>query len=111
MCLAVIGANGAGKYTAVNVLVGMQQFGLHPEDRRPSPCVRGSARLHHLELHMQETPTLYILWRFAGNDDKESIVFMSDNLSVDEEFVRSVKWRIAGAIGSVCPCTDPKGAE
>ena len=24
---------------------------------------------------------------------------------------RSVKRRIAGAIGSVCPCTDPKGAE
>ena len=60
---------------------------------------------------MQETPTLYILWRFAGNDDKESIVFMSDDLSVDEEFVRSVKWRIAGAFGSVCPFTDPKGVE
>ena len=60
---------------------------------------------------MQETPTLYILWRFAGNDDKESIVFMSDDLSVDEEFVRSVKWCIACAIGSVCSCTDPKGAE
>ena len=45
--------------------------------------------LHHLELHMQETPTLYILWHFAGNDDKEAIVFMSDDLSVDEEFVRS----------------------
>ena len=85
-------------------------FGLHPEDRRPSPCVRGSARLH-LELHMQETPMLYILWRCAGNDDKESIVFMSDDLSVDEEFVRSVKWRIAGAIDSVCPCTDSKGAK
>ena len=54
---------------------------------------------------------LYILWRFAGNDDKESIVFMSNDLSGDEEFVRSVKWRNAGSIGSVCPCTDPKGAE
>ena len=52
---------------------------------------------------MQETPTLYILWHkhFAGNDDKEAIVFMSDDISVDEEFVRSVKRRIAGAIGSV----------
>ena len=44
-----------------------------------------------------------IMWRLAGNDDKESIVFMSDDLSVDEEFVRSVKRRIAGAIGSACP--------
>ena len=40
---------------------------------------------------MQETPTLYILWHFAGNDDKEAIVFMSDDISVDEEFIRSVK--------------------
>ena len=60
---------------------------------------------------MQETPTLYILWHFAGNDDKEAIVFMSDDIFVDAEFVRSVKRRIAAAIGSVCSCTDPKGAE
>ena len=56
---------------------------------------------------MQETPTLYILWRFAGNDDKESIVFMSDDLSVDEEFVRSVKRRIAGVFGWVRSCFNP----
>ena len=26
---------------------------------------------HHLEKHMQETPTAYIMWRFAGNDDRD----------------------------------------
>ena len=33
---------------------------------------------HHLEKHMQETPTLYFMWRFVGNDDKVSIDFKSD---------------------------------
>ena len=48
------------------------------------------------------------MWRFAGNDDKESIKFKSDELSVDEESVRSVKWCIDGATGGVCLCADPK---
>ena len=29
---------------------------------------------HHLEKHMQETPTAYIMWRFAGNDDRDLAV-------------------------------------
>ena len=40
---------------------------------------------YYLEKHMQETPTQYIMWRFAGNDDKESIEFKFDELYVDEE--------------------------
>ena len=109
--VAVIGANGAGKYTAVNVLVG--------EQAPTSGSIWKTAGLrlayvaqhafHHLEKHMQETPTQYTMWRFAGNDHKESIEFKSDELSVDEESARSVKWGIDGVTGSVRPCTDPKG--
>merc|ERR1712003_450775 len=63
---------------------------------------------HHLEKHMQETPTQYIMWRFAGNDDKESIEFKSQELSVDEEKARAQKWCIDGVTGGVRRCTDPK---
>merc|ERR1712137_146324 len=63
---------------------------------------------HHLEKHMQETPTAYIMWRFAGNDDKESIEFKTDDLSVDEEKAREQKWCIDGVTGGVRRCTDPK---
>merc|ERR1712137_498902 len=63
---------------------------------------------HHLEKHMQETPTAYIMWRFAGNDDKESIEFKSDDLSVDEEKAREQKWCIDSVTGSVRRCTDPR---
>ena len=32
---------------------------------------------HRLEKHMQETPTAYIMWRFAGNDDRDLDLEMS----------------------------------
>merc|ERR1712012_1290418 len=78
--VAVIGANGAGKSTAIKVLVGEQ---LPTEG---SIWKAAGLRLayvaqhafHHLEKHMQETPTAYIMWRFAGNDDKESIELKTD---------------------------------
>merc|ERR1719421_649464 len=63
---------------------------------------------HHLEKHMQETATQYIMWRFAGNDDKESLEFKSQELSVDEEKARSMKWCIDTVSGGVRRCTDPK---
>merc|ERR1712153_70689 len=57
---------------------------------------------------MQETPTQYIMWRFAGNDDKESLEFKSTELSVDEEKARSQKWCIDAVSGNVRRCIDPK---
>merc|ERR1711870_204999 len=63
---------------------------------------------HHLEKHMTKTATQYIMWRFAGNDDKESLEFKSTELSVDEEAARSKKWCIDSVTGGVRRCTDPK---
>jgi len=107
--VAVIGANGAGKSTAIKVLVGEQL------PTTGSIWKAGGLRLayvaqhafHHLEKHMHETATQYIMWRFAGNDDKESIEFKSDELSVDEEAARSAKWCIDGVTGTVRRCVLP----
>merc|ERR1711881_680279 len=60
------------------------------------------------EKHMQKTPTEYIMWRFAGNDDKESIEFKTMELSVDEEKARAQKWCIDGVSGAVRRTTNPK---
>merc|ERR1712242_630561 len=83
--VAVIGANGAGKSTAIKVLVG--------EAKPTEGTIWKAAGLrmayvaqhafHHLEKHMQTTPAQYIMWRFAGNDDKESLEFHTKELSVD----------------------------
>merc|ERR1712149_99115 len=115
--VAVIGANGAGKSTAIKVLVG--------EAKPTEGTIWKAAGLrmayvaqhafHHLEKHMRETPTEYIMWRFAGNDDKESLEFKNMELSVDEEKARAQKWCIDGVTGAVRRVTtakeDPKKAK
>ncbi|KAL9139152.1 elongation factor 3 [Amphidinium carterae] len=108
--VAVIGANGAGKSTAIKVLVGEQKPTEGTIWKAPGLRMAYVAQhaFHHLEKHMQETPTQYIMWRFAGNDDKESIEFKSQELSVDEEKARQVKWCIDTVSGNVRKCIDPK---
>merc|ERR1719194_201575 len=115
--VAVIGANGAGKTTAIKVFVGemMPQQGTIWKASGLRMAYVAQHAFHHLEKHMQETPTQYIMWRFAGNDDKESLEFKSDKLTVDEEAARQVQWCIDGVTGGVRPCTskaeDPKKAK
>merc|ERR1712227_422468 len=101
--VAVIGANGAGKSTAIKVLVGEQKptEGAIWKAAGLRMAYVAQHAFHHLEKHMQETPTQYIMWRFAGNDDKESLEFKSDKLSVDEEKARAQKWCIDSASGQV----------
>jgi len=48
------------------------------------------------------------MWRFAGNDDKESLEFKSQELSVDEEKARAQKWCVDSVSGNVRRCTDVK---
>merc|ERR1719210_2825503 len=108
--VAVIGANGAGKSTAIKILVGEMtpQVGTIWKASGVRMAYVAQHAFHHLEKHMQETPTQYIMWRFAGNDDKESLEFKSDKLSVDEESARAQKWCIDQTRGEVRPATDPK---
>merc|ERR1719194_295405 len=108
--VAVIGANGAGKSTAIKVLVGEQKptEGTIWKAAGLRMAYVAQHAFHHLEKHMRETPTQYIMWRFAGNDDKESLEFKSTELSVDEESARSQKWCTDSVTGTVRKVTDPK---
>merc|ERR1712178_35866 len=108
--VAVIGANGAGKSTAIKVFVGEMtpQEGTIWKAAGLRLAYVAQHAFHHLEKHMDKTPTQYIMWRFAGNDDQESLEFKSDKLSVDEEEARKVQWCIDGVTGGVRPCTNPK---
>merc|ERR1711981_924843 len=108
--VAVIGANGAGKSTAIKVLVGEQKptEGSIWKAAGLRMAYVAQHAFHHLEKHMQLTPTQYIMWRFAGNDDKESLEFKSTELSVDEEKARAQQWCIDSVSGNVRRCTDPK---
>merc|ERR1712070_489725 len=108
--VAVIGANGAGMSTAIKVFVGEMtpQEGTIWKAAGLRLAYVAQHAFHHLEKHMDKTATQYIMWRFAGNDDKESLEFKSDKLTVDEEAAREVQWCIDGVTGGVRPCTNPK---
>merc|ERR1711937_2954 len=115
--VAVIGANGAGKSTAIKVLVGEQKptEGSMWKASGLRMAYVAQHAFHHLEKHMNKTPVEYIMWRFAGNDDKESLEFKSQELSVDEEAARAQKWCIDSSSGAVRLCIsakeDPKKAK
>merc|ERR1712149_25634 len=108
--VAVIGANGAGKSTAIKVLVGEQKptEGSMTKAAGLRMAYVAQHAFHHLEKHMNKTPVQYIMWRFAGNDDQESVDFKTTALSVDEESARAQKWCIDTVSGDVRMCIDPK---
>merc|ERR1719195_2557757 len=113
--VAVIGANGAGKSTAIKLFVG---------EMKPSKGQLWQASglrmayvaqhaFHHLEKHLNKTPTEYIMWRFAGNDDQESLEFKNQEATEDEEILRAVQWMINPTTQEMrkCDTTDSKEAK
>ena len=85
--VGVIGANGAGKSTAIKILIGELKTVQGEVTKHPGMRVAYIAQhaFHHLEKHLHKTPTQYIMWRFAGDEDKEGIDMI--NKEPSEEIV------------------------
>merc|ERR1712137_892484 len=111
--VAVIGANGAGKSTAIKLLIGE----LKPE--AGSIWRHANMRLayvaqhafHHLEKHLDKTPVDYILWRFAGADDRESLENANTETTDDDEKKREQPWFICPKSLEVKKCDMSDSAE
>merc|ERR1719191_1933307 len=111
--VAVIGANGAGKSTAIKLLIGE----LKPE--KGSIWKHQNMRLayvaqhafHHLEKHMEKTPVDYILWRFAGADDRESLENQNKETTDDDAKKRETPWFICPKSLEVKKCSMSDSAE
>jgi len=90
---AVTGANGAGKSTGIKVLIGEIQPQVGEIWKHPNARIAYIAQhaFQHLEKHLNKTPIQYILWRFAGNEDKENVEFLHNEV---EEVVVKKKYRI-----------------
>merc|ERR1711957_358068 len=110
--VAVVGANGAGKSTAIKLLIGE----LKPESgqvwRHQNMRLAYVAQhaFHHLEKHLDKTPVEYIMWRFAGADDRESLENASMDTTDDDGKKREQPWYICPKTFDLkkCDMTDTK---
>merc|ERR1711966_227183 len=106
--VAVIGANGAGKSTAIKVLLGELKASSGEVWRHPDLRLAYVAQhaFQHLEQHLTKTPTQYILQRFAGNDDQEAIDFKANQAEMAES--EKKQYYIDPAKNEVRPCEEKK---
>merc|ERR1711907_751173 len=114
--VAVVGANGAGKSTAIKLLIGElkpEQGSIWRHQNMRLAYVAQHA-FHHLEKHMDKTAVDYIMWRFQGADDKESLENMNMEVTDDDEKKRERPWFICpkSLEGKKCDMTDtPEGKK
>lgn len=85
--VAVIGANGAGKSTAIKILIGELAPSSGTIWKHPNLRIAYVAQhaFQHLEKHVNKTPVQYIMWRFAGNEDKESVEHLQNRVDTQRD--------------------------
>merc|ERR1719484_264354 len=89
--VAVIGVNGAGKSTMIKLLIGEitpnEGQGKGDVTRHPNMRLAYVAQhaFHHIENHLEKTPTNYLEWRFSGGMDREGQPKNFLELDEDEE--------------------------
>merc|ERR1712232_1082543 len=114
--VSVVGANGAGKSTAIKLLIGelKPEVGKITRHQNMRLAYVAQHAFHHLEKHMDKTAVDYIMWRFQGADDKESLENMNMEVTDDDEKKRERPWFICPKSLEVkkCDMTDtPEGKK
>lgn len=97
--VAVIGANGAGKSTAIKILIGELAPTAGTIMKHPNLRIAYVAQhaFRHLEKHINKTPVQYIMWRFAGNEDKESVENLQKRVDTQRDETDIVQYCINSA--------------
>merc|ERR1711935_317729 len=113
--VAVVGANGAGKSTAIKLLIGelKPEVGTIWRHQNMRLAYVAQHAFHHLEKHLDKTAVDYIMWRFAGADDKESLENMNMETTDDDEKKRLQPWFICPKTLDVkkCDMSDTKDGK
>jgi elongation factor 3 len=90
--VAVIGVNGAGKSTMIKLMVGE----IEPNEEGAAKIVKhpnmrlayvAQHAFHHIENHLEQTPTQYIEWRFQGGMDREGAAKNYLELTPEEDLL------------------------
>jgi elongation factor 3 len=82
-----IGPNGAGKSTLIKILTGEIIPDTGSVWKHPNVRIAYVAQhaFHHLEEHLDMTPSEYIQWRFASGEDRESLEKAANKITDQEE--------------------------
>jgi len=89
--VAVVGVNGAGKSTLVKLMVGELEADQGIVERHPNLRVAYVAQhaFAHIEDHLDKTPIEYIMWRYRGGVDKESV--QKDSVTMTKEEMDAIR--------------------
>ena len=89
--VAVVGVNGAGKSTLVKLMVGELETDQGIVERHPNLRVAYVAQhaFAHIEDHLDKTPIEYIMWRYRGGIDKESV--QKDSVTMSKEEMDAIR--------------------
>ena len=87
----MVGVNGAGKSTLVKLMVGELEPDQGTVERHPNLRVAYVAQhaFAHIEDHLDKTPIEYIMWRYRGGVDKESV--QKDSVIMTKEEMEAVR--------------------
>merc|ERR1712110_749638 len=104
--VAIVGANGAGKSTAIKLLIGelKPEIGKITRHQNMRLAYVAQHAFHHLEKHMDKTAVDYILWRFAGADDREPLENQNKEDVEDDVKLRERPWFICPKTLEVKKC-------
>lgn len=94
-----IGPNGAGKSTLIKVLTGelVPQKGTRWNHPNVRIAYVAQHAFHHLEDHLDKTPSEYIQWRFATGEDRESLSKAANQITDEEEAIMAKQVVLDGA--------------
>ena len=91
--VSIVGVNGAGKSTLVKLIVGELEADKGLIERHPNVRVAYVAQhaFHHIEDHLDKSPIEYVMWRYRGGYDKESVG--NDAYTMTPEELEAIKKR------------------
>jgi len=99
MCsrVACVGVNGAGKSTLIKILTGELEPTKGTVWKYPYARIAYVAQhaFHHIESHLDKTPNEYIQWRYANDEDKETLDKVTMVITPEEEAICSTPFEFS----------------
>merc|ERR1719473_2088282 len=96
--VAIVGPNGAGKSTMIKCLLGELKptEGLISKVQGSRVAYMSQHAFHHIEEHLEKSATQYIMQRFAGGEDNESLENLANlgaTKETDKQKVKKMFWK------------------